>query len=297
MPRKAPKEKLSNSGTRAKRAKTRSEAISRKKVSRTKKQAPLKKRVLISRKTAKKTAPKKIFTKFSGNPIIKPLSGDSWESWQTFNPGAVLLNDGVHFLYRAIGADGMSRLGYASSKDGFVVDERLRHPAYEHSTHKKPSFNVYSLLSGGSWGGCEDPRLTRVDNEDVLYMTYTAATGGLGVALTSIKINDFLNKKWGWKHPVLISPPWQVHKNWVIFPEKINSKYAILHGINPEILITYVGSLDFDDSFEYIESYYDGKFKKRGSWDGWVRGVGPPPIKTDYGWLVFYHAMANGDWS
>jgi predicted GH43/DUF377 family glycosyl hydrolase len=119
----------------------------------------------------------------------------------------------------------------------------------------------------------------------------------LGVALTSIKVKDFLNKRWKWKRPVLISPPWQVHKNWVIFPEKINGKYAILHSISPEILITYVDSLDFDESADYIESYYGSELKKRRSWDGWVRGVGPPPIKTDRGWLVFYHAMENGDWS
>jgi hypothetical protein len=28
-----------------------------------------------------------------------------------------------------------------------------------------------------------------------------------------------------------------------------------------------------------------------GSWDTWIRSSGPPPVKTDRGWLVLYHAM------
>jgi len=115
------------------------------------------------------------------------------------------------------------------------------------------------------------------------------------VALTSIKVDDFLNKRWKWKLPVLISPPGQVHKNWVIFPEKINGKYAILHSINPEISIEYLDSLEFNNS-TYINSYYGGEIRKR-CWDGWVRGVGPPPIKTKKGWLLFYHAMDSRDFS
>src|SRR3989338_7113157 len=107
------------------------------------------------------------------NPIISPKPENNWEAWQTFNPGVILLNNKVHFLYRAIGEDGISRLGYAVSSDGFRIDERLSHPVYEHQV-KEGGFNVFSYFSGGSWGGAEDPRLTRVDEEDVLYMTYTA---------------------------------------------------------------------------------------------------------------------------
>ena len=48
------------------------------------------------------------------NPIITPNGGNGWESWQTFNPGVVQLDDKTHFFYRAIGDDGVSRLGYAN---------------------------------------------------------------------------------------------------------------------------------------------------------------------------------------
>lgn len=226
------------------------------------------------------------------NPIISPQSGNGWEAWQTFNPGVILLEDKVHFLYRAIGKDGISRLGYAVSNDGFVVDERLPHSVYEHKL-TKPVFNYYSFASGGSFGGAEDPRLVRVNKEDRIYMTYTACDEGLRVALTPIKVQDFLQKRWKWKTPKLISPPDEVHKNWVIFPEKINGKYAVLTRINSEILIEYLDDLEFENG-RYIESDHAGACRKN-CWDTCVRGAGPPPIKTKYGWLLFYHAIDERD--
>jgi predicted GH43/DUF377 family glycosyl hydrolase len=53
------------------------------------------------------------------------------------------------------------------------------------------------------------------------------------IALTSISEKDFNNENWKWTKPQYISPPGQIHKNWVLFPEKINGKYAILHSITP----------------------------------------------------------------
>ncbi|MBI3046656.1 MAG: glycosidase [Candidatus Harrisonbacteria bacterium] len=258
------------------------------------KKAKIIKRALSKRvkKSNKKISPI-ILVKSAENPIIAPKTENKWEAWQTFNPGVILLNGKVYFLYRAIGEDGLSRLGYAMSGDGFTIDERLSYPVFEHKI-KKRSFNIYSYFSGGSWGGAEDPRPVRINEEDTLYMTYTACDNGLRVGLTSIKINDFLNKKWYWKPSVFISPPGEVHKNWVIFPEKINGQYAILHSVNPEILIDYFDDLNFENGSN-IKSFHGGEPRKN-CWDKWMRGVGSVPIKTKYGWLVFYHAM-NDDWS
>ncbi|MFH1601921.1 MAG: hypothetical protein ABIB61_03120 [Candidatus Shapirobacteria bacterium] len=230
--------------------------------------------------------------KSPNNPIIEPKKENSWEAWQTFNPGVVLLKDRVHFLYRAIGEDGLSRLGYAFSDNGFVVDRRLDYPSYEHPAIDE-NYSCYSFASGGSWGGCEDPRLVRVDQEEVIYMTYTACDRGLRVALTSIKMEDFLGKKWRWKKPILISPPGQIHKNWVIFPEKIRGKYAVLHSISPRISIDYLDSLDFKER-NCLNSHYKVKLRKD-CWDSWLRGAGPPPLKTEKGWLLLYHAMDQLD--
>jgi len=248
----------------------------------------------VLKKPVKKKVVKKspLFDKYVDNPIISPNTKNGWESWQTFNPGAVSIKDRIHFLYRAVGQDGISRLGYANSKDGLKIIQRYLEPAYEHvlGKDKIPSFNVYSYSSGGSWGGCEDPRIVHIEEDGKVYVTYTACDNGLGVAITHIKVNDFVKGNWNWKTPKVISKPGEIHKNWVIFPEKIKGKYAILHSINPEISIEYVDTLDFKEG-EYVESKHGGGKPKKTMWENFIRGVGPPPIKTKDGWLVFYHAM------
>ncbi|MEN4017768.1 MAG: hypothetical protein PQ975_04175 [Methanobacterium sp.] len=235
-------------------------------------------------------------TKLPEGPIISPQAKNGWEAWQTFNPGVILLENRVHFLYRAIGEDAISRLGYAVSSDGFKIDERLPYTVYEHSPTDTFSYNFFSFTSGGSFGGCEDPRPVRVNNEETIYMTYTAfCDQGLRIALTSIKVEDFLNKKWRWKKPVYISPPGQVHKNWVIFPEKINGSYAILHSLNPQISIDFFDDLEFDGK-TYINSVHDPEPKgSHWNWESRIRGTGTPPIKTQDGWLIIYHGEDRRD--
>ena len=159
--------------------------------------AVTKKRV-VKKLVVKKRAPSPLaLARLATNPIISPNPKHAWEAWQTFNPGVILLNNQVHFLYRALGSDGISRLGYAISDDGFTIDERLAYPVYEHPKDDKGKdrvFRVFSYFSGGSWGGAEDPRLVQVEGENNLYMTYTACDNGLRVGLSSIKVADFLNK-------------------------------------------------------------------------------------------------------
>lgn len=251
--------------------------------------------LLEESKKSKKVKRKKhiVLKKYEGNPIIKPNPKNEWEAWQTFNPGAVLINDKVHLLYRAVGRGGVSRFGYAFSKDGFKINKRLPYPVYQHLTSDE-NYSYYSCASGGSWSGCEDPRITRVKGENRVYVTYTACHDGLRVALTSINIEDLLNEKWEWSKPKLLSPPGEVHKNWVLFPEKINGKYAILHSIYPEILIDYFTDLKFEND-EFIESSYEREANGKERWDSLMRGAGPPPLKTKDGWLLFYHAMSKDE--
>ncbi|MFA6603159.1 MAG: hypothetical protein WCT01_05160 [Candidatus Shapirobacteria bacterium] len=256
-----------------------------------KKENSKKKSVKKSKRIWQKTTSKVSLARLEQNPIIGPRAENEWEAWQTFNPGVVLVNDKVHMVYRAVSYDGVSRLGYAASDDGFTIKNRLSYPVYEHKESKR-EFNVYSYASGGGWGGAEDPRLVLVEEEDTIYMTYTACQKGLRVGLTSIKVKDFEKNYWKWKPPVLISPPGKVNKNWMIFPEKINGKYAILHAITPDILVEYFDNLEFDGK-TFIENSVDPKLMppQEGCWDKWVRGPGAPPLKTKDGWLVFYHAM------
>jgi predicted GH43/DUF377 family glycosyl hydrolase/nucleoside-diphosphate-sugar epimerase len=234
----------------------------------------------------------------SHNPILKPDTGHAWETSAVFNSGAIYLDNKIHFIYRAITSDGESVFGYASSSNGLNIDERLNKPVYlsKESTEiealdlELPS--GFSYQSGNSSSGCEDPRLTQVG--DTVYMTYTGFDSRHPpcVELTSISVADFLKKQWNWKKPIRISPPNEMHKNWVIFPEKINGLYAVLHSLTPHILIEYLDTLNHH-SFT-IKSCYQPT-EKTTRWDNWIRGVGPPPIKTHEGWLILYHAMDCND--
>ena len=91
---------------------------------------------------------------------------------------------------------------------------------------------------------------------------------------------------------MFISKPGQIQKNWMVFPEKINGKYAVLHSITPKISIEYVDSLQ-DDKLIIDSMKMPGTDEHR--WDNIVRGAGAPPLKTKHGWLVLYHAMDKRD--
>ncbi len=239
-----------------------------------------------------------IIEKSDANPIIKPNPKNNWECCGTFNPAVIDIDGITHILYRAVGSDGGSMIGYATSRDGIHIDERLPYPIYKPRGDFELRVNnisqpIFPYSSGGTcdcWGGCEDPRVARIG--DVIYMIYTAFNGVNPpcVAMTSIKVSDFLNRKWdSWKKPVLVSPRNKINKNWVIFPEKIAGKYAILHSITPNIQIEYLDDLEFKENPNIKSTYV--QVKKKDVWDSIIRGAGPTPLRIDEGWLVFYHAV------
>ncbi|MDQ5893536.1 MAG: beta,2-mannobiose phosphorylase / 1,2-beta-oligomannan phosphorylase [Patescibacteria group bacterium] len=247
--------------------------------------------------------PSKLFIKHKKNPILSPHSAHHWESQGSLNPATIMDDKGhVHLLYRAIGSDGVSRIGYNFSKDGIHFDDRQSDPIFAMRNPrrkiKEPAkkYDPVMYPSGGSWGGCEDPRAVRIDGR--VYVTFNAFDGWdfLRIAVISMAEKDFFKRNWKWSSPILISPEKEVHKNWVLFPEKIGGKFAILHSISPKIQIDYVKKIeDLDEGPQTIKSNFKQDATRAPSWDSWVRGVGPPPIRTKYGWLVLYHAMDHGD--
>src|SRR3989344_3870533 len=58
------------------------------------------------------------------NPILKPRTEKNWESEAAFNPAAIKVGETVHLLYRAVGGDGVSRIGHAEAKDGINFHDR-----------------------------------------------------------------------------------------------------------------------------------------------------------------------------
>lgn len=231
------------------------------------------------------------------NPIIMPESGKYWESKATLNPSAIIHDGKVHVVYRAIGDSDISVLGYAKSEDGFSFDKNSKALAYWSKTRPviDRSLDPKILYSsgGGTSGGCEDPRLTLLGDRVYMLFTLFDGWGSLRIALTSISLQDFVSKRFNWKAPVLISPPGEIHKNWVLFPEKIDGKYAILHSISPEILVEYLNSLEELNGTKFIKSVHQGdprwQLREKG-----MRGVGGAPVKTKDGWLILYHRDEDG---
>lgn len=222
--------------------------------------------------------------RFKENPIITPKEENDWESKATFNPAAIDLDGRVHILYRAMSSDNTSTIGYASSGDGFHIDERLDEPIYV------PREDFETKAAPGN-SGCEDPRIIEVD--DRLYMFYTAfdAVNAPRVAVSSIKTEDFLAKKWEWTKPSVITPPGIMDKDTALLPEKIDGKYMLLHRISDVICIDMLDNLDFET--EKVTKCIQ-LFKPRpGMWDSNKVGIAAPPIKTEEGWLLLYHGVSK----
>jgi predicted GH43/DUF377 family glycosyl hydrolase len=232
-----------------------------------------------------------IFTPSKNNPILKPNKKNSWEAAKVYNPGAIYYNNKYHLFYRAVGfgKDWRSVIGYAASKDG-VKFKRFARPI---------------ILPNGKLEirGLEDPRVTKIGNK--FYMAMAAYDGQVPRLNTAVS-NDL--KNWhrngrslsGWKlekaggkfiewrddKPKIVPQPNEWSKSGGIFPEKINNKYWMLFG---EFRIWFAQSQDskkwIADNKPFVAprpgKYFDNNFVE----------MGPPPLKTDKGWLVLYHGI------
>jgi len=234
--------------------------------------------------------------RFKNNPIIAPR-GDDWESIAVFNPAAVYRDGKIHVLYRAVGEyyPYISRLGYAIFDKDLNLIERFKEPCFV------PDFKVWEM-------SIEDPRLTELEGK--LYLTYVATpTPGppgavrrrLGIPMPTAsamprtalaEVKDFHN----YNRMGIITPFGADERDVVLFPEKINGRYAILHRAanwigadygtsGPAIWFAWMDSLD--------EKMQGHKLVLQGEteWEGNKLGAGPPPIKTDAGWLLIYHGV------
>jgi beta-1,2-mannobiose phosphorylase / 1,2-beta-oligomannan phosphorylase len=234
-----------------------------------------------------KRAEKIKLERFPENPVIQPKPEHGWESKAVFNPAAIYEGGKVHLVYRAMSEDNTSVLGYACSKDGFNFDERLDKPIYM----PRQDFEKKRVPNGNS--GCEDPRLTKLNND--LYMCYTAFNGENQprVALTSIAMSDFLARRWNWAEPVLISPPGVGDKDAALFPRKIGDKYAVLHRIGTSIWLDFVDSLSFGEG-KWLKGNVIMSHRQERPLAEKI-GIAAPPIETKWGWLLLYHILTKRD--
>ncbi len=231
------------------------------------------------------------------NPILRP-GKSPWAAESVMNPAALQLGGRTHLIYRAIGMDGVSRLGYASSPNGITFDKRLSYPMYvarnphnlaRHLRHYSPVL----YPSGGSWGGCEDPRMVTIEGR--VYVTFNMFEHWkLRVAVISMSEEDFLAGRFDvWEGPIILSHS-DRDKNWVLFPEKIGGQFAILHSIigagDMQVRVEYVDDLKELAQKTFISPDPQQVPDQPIAWHVHMRSAGPPPLRTEKGWLVLYHA-------
>jgi predicted GH43/DUF377 family glycosyl hydrolase len=223
--------------------------------------------------------------RFSGNPIIKPDAKLAWQSRAVFNPTALYEYGRVHLAYRAMSEDNTSVIGFASSGDGYNFEDRPTEPMYT----PREAFEA-KLVPGGN-SGCEDPRLTKIG--ETIYMLYTAFNGKSEprVALSYIKLDDFITRCWNWSRPILISPPNVPDKDAALFPKKIKGKYAILHRLGVSIWLDYVDDLQFGGN-KWLKGNVIMSPKDELP-DTEKLGISGPPIETREGWLLLYHCVSR----
>ncbi len=218
--------------------------------------------------------------KYKNNPILSPILQNKWESKHVYNAGVTIYDDKVYILYRAEGDEErkfwndflgpavfpVSRLGLAISEDGYHISERLPEP-------------VLGPTGELDMWGIEDPRITRIEN--TYYIVYTICSPFEGKdKLALATTEDFKEFK-------RIGPIMEdiAQRTAALIPEKFNGMYALIHRIRPNIRLSFTKDFKSWSNSQVI-------MKTRiNSWEENYIGIGPPPIKTEKGWLVFYHGV------
>lgn len=212
------------------------------------------------------------------NPILLPDLTSDWECTNVFNPSVIHNNGLFHMHYRAQGLDWVSRIGYAVSEDG-IHWNRMRLP-------------VLSPVDGTDSRGIEDPRVTEIEGR--FYMCYTAygrefagegtPTHARGGILPMIAVSDNLIV-WQRLGPIVRG---EDNKDHVLFPRKVNGRYAALHRRRPDVWIAYS-----DDLLTWREQdmshIYGPRRDDLDNWDSSSVGSNGVPIETEHGWLLINH--------
>jgi predicted GH43/DUF377 family glycosyl hydrolase len=218
----------------------------------------------------------------SNNPILLPNEDTWWESKAVFNPAVLYDGKKVHMLYRAVGEYEryVSRVGYAFSQDGF--------------NFKRTNAVVLGPNEGYEKYGTEDPRLIPIDNR--VYISYVVLSdyvtaGPINSSTALATTEDYYNHT----RLGIITSRGLDNKDVVLFPEKINHEYLVLHRprswIGPKFGVDkpsiWIAEGNTPTSFDRHALL----MKPERDWEALKIGSGPPPIKTKHGWLLIYHGV------
>lgn len=252
-----------------------------------------------------------LFTRSPQNPVLAPRKGQ-WDSVSVFNPGAIYADGKTQMIYRAVSDIGqyISRFGLAQSDDGHTF------------TRVEENF-VFEPEEDYEIGGVEDARITLEGNG--FLVTYAAVSKipgpiyeemdffavtkknpyadrpgipPMGPSYTGLLYTDDLKT---FTRKGLITPPDIDDRDGILFPEKVNGRYVMLHrptswvggqyGTDkPAIWLAFSDDLktwDYGSGGDYL------LMECEAPWEEAKIGGGPPPIKTEAGWLTIYHGVDN----
>jgi len=240
------------------------------------------------------------------NPIVTPGLFD-WRKVAVFNPGAIYDNGRVLLYERAAGSLRPFRtaIGVLQSKDGIN---------FKHMSDK-PVFT--SEMLGYPQGSVQDARIVKID--DTFYMTYAFQPFAFDCWPTGHGVPDYQVSRFPeWQEnglepmmtqsgiaasrdgicfePLYFVTPRDIDdRDVVLFPEKINGKFALLR--RP---LQYVGGKYGTDrpgiwiSFsEDLLNWADTELiaVSEQPWEGLKIGASTNVVKTTVGWLLFYHGV------
>jgi predicted GH43/DUF377 family glycosyl hydrolase len=191
-----------------------------------------------------------------------------------FNPGATIGPDGeTLLLVRVEDRTGLSHLTIARSANGFDNWE----------IDPKPTLEPQTTVSEEIWG-IEDPRITAIGDEFLI--AYTGVSHR-GPQVCLISTSDFES----FRRLPPVTPP--EDKDAALFPTPFGGRYALIHRpVSPwaregaHIWLSFSPDLiHWGDHRVVVES------RRTGHWDREKVGLGPPPLRTDQGWLLLFHGV------
>jgi predicted GH43/DUF377 family glycosyl hydrolase len=218
---------------------------------------------------------RELFERHPGNPI---LTAADWPYPvnAVFNPAAGAANGETVLLARVEDRRGISHLTVARSAnglDGWAIEpEPLLAPNDETSEQ---------------WG-FEDPRLVWVDELGRWVITCTAyGPAGPAVFLATTEHFDTVER-----YGIVRQPE---DKNAALLAHRVAGRWVLLHrpktqygGARGEILLSRSDDLLSWSAPEQVLQPRAGAW-----WDSLRIGIGPPPLRTEHGWLLLYHGVKD----
>jgi beta-1,2-mannobiose phosphorylase / 1,2-beta-oligomannan phosphorylase len=217
-----------------------------------------------------------LFHRDPGNPI---LTAADWPYPvnAVFNPAAASLDGETVLLARVEDRRGISHLTVAHSADG--VDGWSIQP--------EPLLAADDGVASEQWG-FEDPRTVWVDELGRFVITCTAY-GPAGPAVFLATTEDFSSVE---RYGIVRHPE---DKNAALLPHRIDGRWVLLHrpktqfgGAHGEIVLSRSADLVSWSAPEQVLQPRPGAW-----WDSLRIGLGPPPLRTEHGWLLVYHGVKD----